>query len=272
MKNIIPQCLDFVYPIIHEYDDDKYRYSMHGTCFICSYGQELFIITAQHCLDNCNLQPKNFFIPVASNYRISLSLKDSFEIKEENNQNSFRTDICVIGINKSDHPQNEIDSLKVLDISKNILQNSIFESNIEDVWMRGFPEENPEHFIDYDRRKITVQGYITNGFIKSRKDNLQNCTYIKMKTPLPPKLTEARGMSGAPIYAIQLNKQIVFGGMVIGFNDLTNEYQIIDANFISEVIGKIIENEKSKYYNFLNLDLNLKYHSSKETLHNKSSE
>ncbi|MBM6550312.1 hypothetical protein [Marinomonas ostreistagni] len=219
---------------------EYYPYIFAGTCFAIRSHGRTYIVTAKHCSVNCELSPLDLLYAKHETSDEFFGYDQSSTINAPDSQKY--ADLIALRI--SEDESRIALKLPCLDLTNPYLCIDLSTEDINDVIIRGYPYINPNYSIDYDSGKIKYSGYRTNKMTHVRKGSLEHCTYIKMETPIHPELTSpnkkinANGMSGSPVYALDKNNNIRFAGTIIGYNDMTDEYLIVNSYIIKEFLHK----------------------------------
>jgi len=233
--------LNYTKPLLYDTDYEGYQYANAGSCFLLKWKKKLYIISAKHCFDKHSVQAKNIMYPIP-NSEYHLGINNQFDI---NSQEEY-ADQVILEVKLDTQSKVLFDSSTIIDLSYPTSIISFDDSKISDIYIRGFPLNNDNHDIKHEERKIQQQAYLTNGLIKTRKSNDDDCFYLKMKHPTynytlennDDNAKQANGMSGSPVYAIDINSNIYFVGIIIKYNKITSEYLVINAHITREFISK----------------------------------
>lgn len=148
-------------------------------------------------------------------------------------------DQVLLEVSTEIHTEEELTSVIAPELSdENHLISLPSQELLDDVWLRGFLLDNPNHQVDYENGKITEQAYLTNGYMSSRASGYKFCYYLKMKTPCPENYS-ANGMSGSPVYGKDVSGKIRFAGTIIEHNSLTNEYLVVESIVLRNILKEI---------------------------------
>jgi hypothetical protein len=180
-------------PMVSEHTDESYRYFIGGTAFITQYRNSLFVITANHVINNRHSDPDRIRIRTASNGSRLLPLK---------NINRPLTDCthCDIAIMEVD--ENALDCESIREIHPMRLdafnRNNDFNVDHSKFILRGYPDCLCNE-VDYDNCVIKNQGvYLHACYCSSNNDKLvhqiQFCDL--------DGVDDLRGFSGSPVLHI----------------------------------------------------------------------
>jgi len=235
MSNI-QEILQSTMPLLYDTGFQDYPYAYAGSCFPVRWGEKLYIVSAYHCYKNHEVTPEHTLYPIPSNSTSFFGFRNKLrgKVNGANDENHF--DQIALEVSSDIHDKTARDSVKALDLRIPGNSISLSDPSLKEVWLRGFPFDNPAHEICYQHHNIQSQAYATNGLISSRKSLSDHCHMIKVKTPIPNNRSP-RGMSGSAVYGLDQTGNFRFGGTVIAFNEYTNEYMVIDAAILSGVLG-----------------------------------
>jgi hypothetical protein len=237
-KSMEPSVINSTQPILYETGYKEWPYAYAGSCYPVRWNKNLYIISAYHCYENHGVKPEITLYSIPKSkpvqfYGFNLKLTPKITNSEDNKHK----DQVILAVSNELHTQNIVDLTVALDLSDNENIISISDSDISDVWLRGYLSTNDAHKIDYEKKKIKPKAYVTNGIVSTRVSKSDHCYLLKVKTPYPKGLSPD-GMSGSPVYAI--NKQGRFGlaGTIIEFNFFTNEFLVIESAVLRELIRR----------------------------------
>lgn len=186
-------------PIIFEQEHKEPHYLIGGTCFLCSFRGDLYVVTAQHCLDGASsdqiriqYHPKSrAFLPLCSHSAI---IHDRRVRKDETINYSDIALYTVI--------QAECD-LQELALSNSLALESLMNMPLPIVpearlFVRGFPSEL-DNGIDPDFCRIHQQGYLAEAnYVKEAPSPYCH----ELSFVLSHDLDSINGMSGSPVFQI----------------------------------------------------------------------
>ena len=241
--------LNYTKPLLYDTDYEGYEYAYAGSCFLLKWQEKLYIVSAKHCFDNHhNIKAKDIMYPIP-NSEYFVGINNQFDICSQKDY----ADQVILEVKLDNLSKILFNSLEIIDLS---YQNSIISfdnSLIKDVYLRGFPFENDNHtiFHEENNKKIRQQAYLTNSIIQTQKSSSDHCYYLKMKQPTynyiegndDENAKQANGMSGSPVYAIDINNNIYFAGIIIKYNKITSEYLVINAHITRELLNKAYKKE-----------------------------
>jgi hypothetical protein len=233
-----PSIINSTQPILYDTEYEDWPYAYAGSCYPVRWNKNLYIISAYHCYENHDVKPEKtlYSIPKSEplqfygfNFKLTAKIKNAKDDKHK--------DQVILVVSNELHTQNIVDLPKALDLSDNENIISLSDPEISDVWLRGYLSNNDSHKIDYEKKKISPQAYVTNGIVSTRGSNSAHCYLLKVKTPCPEGLSPD-GMSGSPVYAITNQGRLGLAGTVIEFNSLTDEFLVIDSAVLRELLRR----------------------------------
>ena len=240
--------LNYTKPLLYDTDYQGYEYANAGSCFLLKWQEKLYIISAKHCFKNHKVKAKDIMYPIP-NSEYFLGINNQFDICSQKEY----ADQLILEVKLDNLSKILFNSLDIIDLS---YQNSIIsfdDTRIKDVYLRGFPLNNDNHTFYHEKnnKKIIQQAYLTNSFIKTRKSPYEYCYFLKMKQPTynyieghdNENAKQANGMSGSPVYAIDINNNIRFAGIIIEYHKATSEYLVINAHITQELLSKAYKKE-----------------------------
>ena len=233
--------IDFLHsnqPILYDTDDSEFPYALSGTCFPVRYGKNLFIVSANHCYTNSGILPEKTFYPRPDDPRESLAIDRIFRAHAEGCSDNKNQDQVILRVSVSHHSYDEIMKIVALDLS--VKNNSCLPTgrNVIDFQLYGYPKDAPEYGIDFEKKNIRKQGYLTNGKLGARKSAFDFCYWIKMVEPIPDGMSP-NGMSGTPVYGITYDMKIVYCGTITEFSYDTKEYLAIGPELLVNSLREI---------------------------------
>lgn len=236
----VPGILNSTKPVLYETGYEDWPYAYAGSCFPVRWKNNLYIVSAFHCFENHQVEPEEtlYPIPTDTDQFFGFCCKLRAKVNEANDLKHY--DQILLQVSAEIHRKEQLNSVASLDLSKSDTVISLSSTEIVDVWLRGFISENPSHEIDYEKRKIRQQAYVTNGYVSSRKSLFNYCHMLKVKTPAPEGMSPD-GMSGSAVYGVDQHGNVMLTGTVIEHNSITNEFLVID----SIVLKKLLETENA---------------------------
>ena len=222
----IEHLLQATKPILFETNDEESPYGLCGTCYPVKYKNDLFIVSAFHCYDNFEVDPKNTLYPRPEDPNSFFAFDKKVRAKAVQSKDKKHDDQIFLRVAKSHHSDSEIDKVIALDLADSFNSQLPTSNEIKDIRVRGYPFGCPNYKIDYDRNKIHQQAYTTNGILSVNKASYDFCYYIEMITPIPVGMSP-NGMSGSPIYGITQSQKPVYCGTIIEFSTTSGEYLVI---------------------------------------------
>lgn len=233
-----PSILNSTQPILCETGCEDWPYSYAGSCYPIRWRNDLYIVSAFHCYGNRAISPECTCYPIPIDERQFFGFCRKLIAKNKLAKDLEHADQILLQVSSDIHSEAQLNSVEALDLSDDQSIISLSDQGIKDVWLKGYPMDNPFHIID--ETKIIKQAYVTNGIEYAKKSSYDHCHYLKVKTPTPNSYSP-NGMSGSPVYALDLHDRIRLAGTLIGYNRYTNEFLVIDSSIIRETIKKDTE-------------------------------
>jgi len=231
-----PKILESTKPVLYETGYDEWPYSFAGSCFPIRWENKLYIVSAFHCYENHQVKPEDTLYKIPIDQENFFGFCNTLRAKINGAKDLKHYDQILLEVSSVIHTADEINSVESLDLSNPVSIISLADNNVKDVWLRGYLSENPLHKISYEDKKITEQAYVTNGIVSAKNSNFDYCHMLKVKTPTPEGFSPD-GMSGSPVYAEDEQGEIRLAGVVIEFNIYTEEFLVIDALVIRELLS-----------------------------------
>lgn len=235
---MIPTILESTKPVLYETGYEQWPYAYAGSCFPVRWKENLYIVSAFHCFENHQVNPENTLYPIPGNSNEFFGFCCQLRAKLNEAKDLKHHDQILLQVSTDIHNNEQRNLVKAIDLSDTKSIISLSNKEIVDVWLRGFPLDNPNHEINYEEGKIRQQAYVTNGYTSSRKSLFDFCHMLKVKTPIPDGMSP-NGMSGSPVYATDQRNKIYLAGTVIEYNIATDEFLIIDSSVIRELLNRI---------------------------------
>lgn len=237
----IPSILNSTKPILYETGYKEWPYAYAGSCFPVRWKSNLYVVSAYHCFENHLVAPECTLYPVPTKPEDFFSFCCNLRAKVNEANDLKHYDQILLQVSVEIHSNEQLNSVLALDLSKADSVVSLSSHEIIDVWLRGFLSENSEHEVDYEKRKIRQQAYVTNGYVSSRKSLSDYFHMLKVKTPTPDGMSP-NGMSGSAVYGVDRSGNAKLAGTIIEYNSLTKEFLIID----SILLRKFLETENAQ--------------------------
>lgn len=223
-----PEVISSTMPLLYETGFDDWPYAFAGSCFPVRWKNALYIVSAFHCFENHGLKPESTLYPIPSSPNEFFGFSHTLRAKLPETQDMRHYDQIVLQVSNELHPIQQTAAVKAIDLSDDDNIAKLSEPDtIHDVWLRGYPLQNPSHLVDSEKKKIKPQALVTNGFVSSRKSPSAHCSYVKVQTPSPFGWAP-NGMSGSAVYVTDVLGKTRFAGTLIEFNELTDEFLVID--------------------------------------------
>lgn len=225
-----PEILNSTMPILYETGYSDWPYGLSGSCYPVRWKSTLYIISAFHCFKNFQIKPESLLYPFPRTRTSFLGFTEVLRAKLNQSNDDKHYDQVMLKVSEHELLE-EIHEVNALDLS---VESSVIDpisEDVKEVWLRGYPLENPGHGIDFELEKIRTQAFVTNGLIATRRSLYEHCYYLKVKTPFPSGMGP-NGMSGSAVYIRDKGNNVRLAGTIIEYNDLTNEYLAIDAKIL----------------------------------------
>jgi len=110
----IDELLNPTRPILYETDFDEWPYALSGTCFPVKYGDELFIVSANHCYDNTGIFPEQTLYPRPDDPSGFLAFDLKVRARSPQAKDDKHHDQVVLRVAGSHHPKEEIEKVVAL--------------------------------------------------------------------------------------------------------------------------------------------------------------
>jgi hypothetical protein len=233
----IPSILKSTKPILYETGYDEWPYAYAGSCFPIRWKKTLYIVSAYHCFENHQINPEDTLYPIPTDQSSFFGFCQKLRVKIDEATDLKHYDQILLQVSTEIHKEVHLESVESLDLSCEQAIISLSNTNIKDVWLRGYLFDNPDHEIDFEKSKIRQQAYMTNGIVSTRKSFYNYCHMLKVKTSTPENFSP-NGMSGSPVYAEDTQGNIRFAGTVIEYNKFTDEFLVIDSSIIRELLRR----------------------------------
>ncbi len=225
-------------PIIYETENDELPYALAGTCFPVRYGNDLYIVSADHCFSNHRVEPRKtmYLSPVDGRtaFAFDLQIRASCPAVSDTKHH----DQIVLRVAHCKHTQEEINRVHAIDLADPESSRLPTNSNVRDIVLRGYPFKAPKYAINYDDLAIKLQAYVTNGCVSTTASPFDFCYYIRLLTPIPNGMAPI-GMSGSPLYGVTRAGSPVFCGMIIEYDLITTEYLVIGPEILVNSLRKL---------------------------------
>lgn len=235
---ITPTILESTKPLLYETGNDDWPYSYAGSCFPVRWRSNLYIVSAFHCYEKREVNPEATLYPIPTTTAEYFGFSCKLRAKIDESTDLKHYDQIALQVSSELHSSTQIDSVNAVDLSDLDTIAKLTDRNVvSDAWFRGYLYENSSHAIDHEFFKIKQQAYITNGIVSSRESDFKRCCYVKVKTPAPNGMSP-NGMSGSAVYTSDKYGKIRFAGTVIEFNELTEEFLVIDPTVLRELLEK----------------------------------
>ncbi len=174
----------FVYPLFFESGDDAFPCYCGGTCFAVSFSEQLFIVTAAHCLkgrlgDPCIAGPDRQLFP----------LRQPFTPVCEDDDNAWADITCVTTYEQQHWPSLSHDN--VIDLDRHVRSRIQAEKHDFLVTM-GYPAS----LTKIDPPKIYREPSLHIGAYGGPTSD-RNCHFFNV---IHPQITDPDGMSGSPVF------------------------------------------------------------------------
>ncbi len=223
-----PVVISLTMPLLYETEVEDWPYAFAGSCFPVRWKNALYIVSAFHCIENHRLKPESTLYPMLPSTKEFFGFSHFLRAKMQDTQDMRHYDQIVLQVS------NELDSIqqstlvKAIDLSDEDNIAKLSEPDkINEVWLKGYPFQNPSHLVDYEKKEIKPQALVINGFVSSRKSPFAHCSYVAVQNSSPFGWFP-NGMSGSAVYVTDVLGKTRFAGTLIEFNEHTNEFLVID--------------------------------------------
>lgn len=180
-------------PVLFENTDETYQYSVGGTCFVVTFNEKRYVITAKHVLKH--FSPKQFCVQYHPACRHFLSLRECYCLKDLTTNDTDKYDLAIFSVNDisaydhlyEDHPP----------YSLSLLDKFVLQSDRSKYAYRGYPIEIRS--IDWLVQHIRNRAFVNEGVYGGRAP-MDACHEIKL--PFITGLDSIDGISGSPIFQV----------------------------------------------------------------------
>ena len=225
-------------PILYETEMEEWPYAFSGTCYPVKYNKTLFIVSAFHCYNNFKIEPENTLYPRPEKPTRFLAFDTKVRARAQQSKDDEHFDQVVLRVARSHHPESETDKVFALDLAYEVNWRLPNSKNIKDFMVRGYPFDCPKYKINYQKKRISYQGYTTNGVLSVHKSPFDFCYLVRMIEPIPNGMSP-NGMSGSPIYGINQSQTPVYCGTIIKYSNFTDEYLVIGPEVLVNTLKEI---------------------------------
>jgi hypothetical protein len=233
-----PNVLEATKPLLYETGVEEYPYQYAGTCFPLRCYGELYILSAKHCYTNHQLKPECTLFPVSTDPRSFYAFDRIYQGSIPGASDDQHSDFIALRVAKNKHSKEELLTQVALDLSTDNTVSLATNKRLIDVWVRGYPFENPKYGVDYDAHAIRSQAYTTNnGGLDVTRSPFDRCYWLNLKAPVPPNVSP-NGMSGSPVYGIHFSGRILFLGIITCFDRASSNYLLVGSEVVANLLRK----------------------------------
>ncbi len=227
-----------VRPLIFENNNDLYKYTFGGSCFLIVFNEKLFAITASHLLPNLCYDVQSIRIPPhLENPNKFLPISQSIMITEPKVKDCDFADILVIEIDQKRMGNFSVYDLQPYNLTDDIATMFSFYPDAK-LLIRGYPKTIED--IDYAKKYIGTKGLLVTGNYMKAHESQKYChlfTYDGLTDVVP----SSNGMSGAPVFQIEektYEKSTArLAGVIIKGDDAQNIGYFVEATVLIEMFG-----------------------------------
>lgn len=226
----VDMMLGQVHPVIlsSEHHDEQYSHHGVGTAFVLEYAGELFVVTAQHVLNNQGAAHDELRI-LLRNAPLSI-LFDQRAVFRDESDPDLDSDLVILRVVKSQHTDLFAAGLASLDAACCAETEDFSRADLFHVF--GYPDEGRGY--DYDNRVLDAQLHWLRGQLAT--PGIPGLSTIKIEGDRPG---DYRGMSGAVVIA-DVDDVWKFAGMVTLASEKHDLLNFIPAEKIAYYLNKIV--------------------------------
>ncbi len=225
-------------PLLFENDDEDFPYSCGGTCFLVSYEQKIFAITAKHCLIHRDIQKVLISPQPEVRHFLPLCRLDTIDRPIDQNDSTW-SDLAFF----------EIDLIELAEIDPPLQLPHCLDLNLEPhggpliprdslLVTRGFPTEISH--VDSERLVIHEQAFGATGIYAGRAPDA-HCHHLRFHDR--SLITDINGISGSPVFYIRETSAGLFhrfaGVIVQGSRELNVPVTFIHASVVFTALTKL---------------------------------
>ncbi|UVL43103.1 hypothetical protein LOY55_13785 [Pseudomonas sp. B21-040] len=217
-----------VHPVILRFSHDEYPYHGVGTAFILEHEGQLFVVSAQHVLDNQNAKSGDFTILVRdAGYSLIFDLEAVFQ---PNYDPHF--DLLIRRIAPFQHEL--LTKQGVYWVGTEFTIDPQYHQDATVFYVFGYSEDDRAY--DYDAKRISAA--LTCLPAKLASPSLEEMVTLQLLSVCPKSL---RGFSGSPVFAV-IDEQWMFAGMLTlaaetGLMNLIPAYRIV--GYLQQLHGMV---------------------------------
>lgn len=237
IKQVWRQLNGQVHPVILHDPDENHPYHGVGTAFILEHNEQLFVVSAQHVLDNQKAQSDDFTILIRDpSYSLIFDLKAVFRPEYEPH-----FDILIRRV--APFQRELLTKQGVYWVSTEFTIAPQCYQDAKFFYVFGYSEDHREY--DYSEKRISASLSYLVGTLAS--PNLEEMVSLKLVDGYPNSL---RGFSGSPVIAV-IEEQWKFAGMLTLASKETGVMNLIPAH---RIVGHLLELDDMGRSNNGNLD------------------
>jgi hypothetical protein len=226
----VDMMLGQVHPVIlsSEHHDEHFSHHGVGTAFVLEYAGELFVVTAQHVLNNQGAAHDELRI-LLRNAPLSI-LFDQHAVFRDESDPDLDSDLVILRVVKSQHAALFAAGLASLDAACCAETEDFGRAELFHVF--GYPDEGRGY--DYDNRVLDAQLHWLRG--KLAAPGIPGLSTIKIVGDRPE---DFRGMSGSVVIA-DVDDVWRFAGMVTLASEKNDLLNFIPAEKIAYYLNKMM--------------------------------
>lgn len=215
-------------------NDADYEYSLGGTAFVGFYNGHYYAITAKHCLND--RKPEEVRIELSAESSAFLPFERMITINNAIMPNGDCCDLAFFEIAHSKLREEELEILRLLDLSYLINYDLHLKSKVSMLALKGYPYELGN--IDYDGKTIARKGYLLDGIYAGPSEDM-----FCSKIHFPPEVVQDHnGLSGSPVFFFERTSAVFdyhFAGIYIRANHDGTIGQFIDSNVVFRCLRQL---------------------------------
>ena len=223
--------------VIFENEDENYEYSAYGTAFICTYNDQLYVVTAAHVIKG--YADDAIRVMIHPEGRDFLPYYTRVTLNSPNKEDPDHTDLAVLIIDQS-----MVDYNCFLDYPPLTLTDQSFKGKPPSggkLIFRGFPGDRSS--IDYDKLTIKQQPVILEGDWVGPAQMMEHCHEVKLDDV--SRCTTLNGFSGSPVFWIGGTGMYYFAGVLIKGTHSSKTAYYLDAEVLKQTFQNILHNTVS---------------------------
>ena len=212
-------------------DDEQYPWSMGGTAFLASFGESLFVITAQHVVGARD--PQQTFVAKTRGARAGIPLNRLLRVPIVDEEHK---DIAIFGVQEDVSSIWSVQAFPVDQDSVTRAHDAMAHPQCE-LMVCGSPREI--RGIDYEAPRVREQhANICCRLVRAPK-SYARVGALAYPDDLP--VTSLAGLSGAPVFAQRPGILWGLAGMIITGDDPRSPGRFIDGVVLSGALNHAVE-------------------------------